>query len=456
MSKLGYVVLTRDEFVRALQTGSITISSRSRCIPDVEIEDELISKTVRRLLTKLKITDTSIFNIALFEHDGTLIPSEFTLDIFSIKQMYCLDNISREDYQRKFNNTDFKVIPLKIDFEEIIKQVNKKNNFEVLNDVFEDIYDEHAINEIDRIKSHDLIKRIIDFKREAKLPNDNISLLNDMFTLAVLYKGNENHLIQYKAGDNVSHKIVESFLVKNKQLQDLFKYRFLDFISEIKRIIESEIVSDVEKRSPFLLINDYSSEFDCEFDFSIFVLIYFKLKSIYVEESENPFEEVKRFHEEIKIIPEWKLSFGLYFSTLEYSDVYPGYYRFKKLDLFIGYQENFSKTELNQSEIDSSIIIEQFKNKLDHLLDKNEELEQKLAKTNFMMESTSLTDNKTCYGETKSNEFIKAILDVGVFKKLKRDELDSLCRSVGIDTKQLSKNQDYVDALNQHWIDRKQ
>jgi hypothetical protein len=395
MNNLFYVLIARDELVSVIKTGVITLPSFSRVVSPSHASIEVIKSQLKEKLKTLHLNTSEDYVLSLVELNNITLGSEFNLSIFSLKKLYCFDEISLLAYSRNFSQFRFSLIDFDFCVQGIVDNTNKRRLFKILHDEFGISINTEAIEFSKQVENYlatsEKVKTLFNYKREASLNDGNKSLLNDTVTLAMINSDRDHAqsdaLYQnYIAGINIAGTFVDKFVGSSEVLHEIDSIDFIDFIQAVIKIIKCEEQSKV----PFITKLNGS---DLNFDYLIFKLIYLKLKNVF-RVSED-FNDLLNLHSELNYIAkdELNIAYILFFSKLEYSDLYTSYYEYKKLDLFNDYLIPQSDSDREIETLNSSLGKKN--DEITKLLKDQLNSEERLTHVTNVLEETKLTLNQT-------------------------------------------------------------
>jgi len=341
MNNLFYVLIARDELVNIIKTGNIILPLLSRIVSPFDASVDVIKKQFSAKLEALNVNTSEDYVLSLIEVENVHVEAELNVSIFDFKKLYCLDNISLSAYSRIFSQLCFNIIEFDIGIEEIIENINKKRLFKILEDEM-GISITSLVKELSKkveiyLVENEKMKTLLNYKREVSLVEGNKSLLNDIVTLAMINSDKDQAMSdalfkKYIAGVNVAGTYVDNFIENNEVLREIESINFVTFIQTIINLIQCE----EENKVPFITRLN-GTDLNDKFNYLVFGLIYLKLKITFRESEE--FNALLNLYNELNYIAsdELNIAYILFFSKLEYSDLYTSYYEYKKLDLFNDY-----------------------------------------------------------------------------------------------------------------------
>lgn len=392
MNNIFYVLISRDELVNIVKTGNIILPSFSRIVSPFDENIDAIESHITEKLGALNVNSSEDYVLSLVEVKNIRIEVEFNLSIFDLKKLYCFDDISLSAYRRNFSQFCFNLIELDLDIEDVVESSNKKRLYKILEDELGILINSPVSEQSEQVENYftknEKVKTLINFKREASLIEGNKSLLNDTVTLAMINSNREqvntdNQYKKYIAGTNIAGGLVDKFIKANPAMHNIDSNSFSVFINTVIEVIQND------KHNESSLITRLNNlELIGKFDYLIFKLIYLKLKNVFRESDD--FNSIISLHNELKSIAENELNVAyiIFFSKLEYSDLYTSYYEYKKLSLSNNYvpPQSDENKKIESLKIQLKSREEEFK----ALLEENSTLKSKVS-------------NLTCeLGETKS------------------------------------------------------
>lgn len=359
MNNIFYVLISRDELVTIVKTGNIILPSFSRIVSPFDENIYAIESHIKEQLGALNVNSSEDYVLSLVEIKSIRIEVEFNLSIFDLKKLYCFDDISLSAYRRNFSQFCFNLIDLDLDIGGVVESSNKKRLYKILEDELGIQIDSPVSEQSEQVENYfkkkEKVKTLINFKREASLIEGNKSLLNDTFTLAMINSNTEqanvdDHYKHYIAGMNIAGRFVDHFIETTPVMYNIDSNDFPNFINTVIEVIQNEKQNE---SSPITKLNNL--ELIGKFDYLIFKLIYLKLRNVFRES--NDFNCILNLHNELKSIAENELNVAyiLFFTKLEYSDLYTSYYEYKNLDLSNDYTPPKSDKDKDIENLNSSL-----------------------------------------------------------------------------------------------------
>ncbi len=359
MNNLFYVLIARDELVNIIKTGNIILPLLSRFVSPFDANVDVIKKQFSAKLEALNVNTSEDYVLSLIEVQNIHVEAELNVSIFDFKKLYCLDNLSLSAYSRIFSQLCFNIIEFDIGIEEVIENINKKRLFKILEDEM-GVSITSPVKELSKqvenyLVKNEKMKTLFNYKREVSLVEGNKSLLNDTVTLAMINSVKDlakSDILfnKYIAGINIAGAYVDKFIEENEVLRDMDSINFVTFIQTIINIIQYEEENEV----PFITrLNE--TDLNGKFNYLVFGLIYLKLKITFKESEE--FNALLNLYNKLNSIAldELNIAYILFFSKLEYSDLYTSYYEYKKLDLFNDYLIPQSDSDREIENLNSSL-----------------------------------------------------------------------------------------------------
>ena len=407
--KLHYFLISQDELRTILRSGSVFIPYEPRYIFPYysENKNNLNENGINNLKEKLlglSINSSQDFTVALVEiRDFTTLTYKFEITIFSLKKIFCLDDLSLRFFKRNFPQFKFSIIPnsSSINAEEIVGNSNRSRIKKILSEEFNIKFNEDLENKITSLEKESHIKIIFNFKREINIKNTISSYINDLITIGMISKDNKSSEELYKGGKNISGEFFKKLCNDHPDLEEFDKTD--DFIGFTKNLLNKVDDEKKDEKSTLTRLNNSFTESSVRNELLI-KIIYLRVKNIFQNsKKDTEFKKMFDIYSSLRHIypEETQTAYILFFKKLNYSDIYTSYYSYKKPPSFYEFIEEKSP---EQEEI------ERFKKQI-------EKIEEKSKKNKTLFKAIQSSNEQPSKVDTHKSDGIPIEEVADIFNK---------------------------------------
>jgi hypothetical protein len=423
---LHYFLVSQDELRKTLRSGNIFIPYEPRYISSYHPDNknhlnEGGVNNLKKKLLDLSIDSSQDFTLALVEiYDFTTLAYKFEITIFSLKKIFCLDDLSLKFFKRTFPQFNLSIISSSpsIDIEKIVENSNRNRIKKILDEEFGIKFNENLENKIKSLEKENHIKVIFDFKREINIKNTISSYMNDLITVGIISKGDKFSEELYKGGKDISEKFFMQLYDDHPDLKEFDETD--DFIGFIKTLLKKTGDEKEDKKSTLTRLNNSFTESPVRNELLI-KIIYLRLKNIFQDSKQDTeFENIFDIYSSLMSMypEETQISYILFFKKLNYSDIYTSYYNYKKPPSFCELIETKSPEQEEIEKLKSQIEIK------DRQLDEKNKKMQKYKK--------GIDSNKNSLLETDVHKS-DGIPTEEIIKNFRKELIEKILKNLSID-----------------------
>lgn len=319
---MNYIqLLSKDDLIIALQNNLVCIPAERHI--GIEYSDGFTPA--------LPIIKSRLLSVAINESTDYVLAkvktASLSISYLEIEEIFAFDSEAHNFFKRFNPQYKLERIAQEIGIEAIIEESSQRRISKILAAEFN--VDADLPDKLTNLREDAYIKKLSEFKREAKLKANNVAFLNDAITIGMLVKDeNDRMQNQYKDADDIAKATFEKLKTDHPQLENEQENDVAEIIKLLKQLIADK---QHDSNSLITKLGALEKNYDLGISPLLVKYIYLYLKNIDTD-GDNFFAIIFELFQQLDTIcsEDAKVAYCLYLLSLPYKDIYKSYYQFKK------------------------------------------------------------------------------------------------------------------------------